>query len=74
MKNGKCPKCDSTNIFKQDRGAWMGENGGLYVQTGFATKASDFESYVCVDCGYFENYIIDKGKLQEVQKKWAKVS
>ena len=35
---------------------------------------SEFESYVCTECGYFENYITDKAKLQEVQQKWAKVA
>ena len=73
MINGKCPSCSSTNVFKRDQGVYMGERY-LFVETGFATNNCDYESYVCVDCGYYENHIKDKGKLQSVQKKWTKVS
>jgi len=72
MKNGKCPKCNSSNVFKQVQGA-MPEQG-FYVFTSALTSPSKCDSYVCVDCGYFENYITDKAKLQQVQKNWTKVA
>jgi hypothetical protein len=71
MKDGKCPKCNSSNVYKRDQGA--GPEHGFFVSTSTITGGSAYESYVCVDCGYFENYIQDKAKLQDVQKKWTKV-
>ena len=73
MKNGTCPKCNSSNVFKKIKGVLVG-NGVITVNSGFSIMGSEFESYLCVDCGYFENYIMDKAKLQEVQQKWAKVT
>jgi predicted nucleic-acid-binding Zn-ribbon protein len=72
MKNGKCPKCNSSNVFKQEGGA--GPEHGIYVYTSMLTSPSKCDSYICVDCGYFENYIMDTAKLQEVQKKWTRVA
>jgi hypothetical protein len=31
------------------------------------------EGYVCTTCGYFETYIAEQGKLNEVAQKWEKV-
>ncbi|MGB8645395.1 MAG: hypothetical protein WCF84_09160 [Anaerolineae bacterium] len=73
MKNGQCPKCNSSDVFKKTRGVLFG-NGALTVSTGELIGWSDFESYVCVNCGYFENYIVDQAKLQKVQKKWTRVA
>ena len=44
------------------------------IDSSFDIMGSEFESYVCTECGYFENYITDKAKLQGVQQKWAKVA
>ncbi len=73
MKNGTCPRCNSSNVFKKTKGAYFG-NGMLTVGSSFDIMGSEFESYVCTECGYFENYILDKPKLQEVQQKWTKVT
>jgi predicted nucleic-acid-binding Zn-ribbon protein len=30
-------------------------------------------SYVCANCGYFENYIADQSKLADIASKWERV-
>ena len=73
MRNGTCPKCNSTNVFKKSKGAYFG-NGVLTVDNSFGVVGSDFESFVCVECGYFENYILDPAKLQQVREKWTRAA
>jgi predicted nucleic-acid-binding Zn-ribbon protein len=78
MKNGKCPKCDSTNVFMNRSGVEWGDEGGwIDVWIGSpdsrSGKQSEYDSYICVDCGYFENYILDRDILHEVQTKWTRV-
>jgi hypothetical protein len=46
---------------------------GVYVYTGVMTSVSPYVSYVCTDCGYFENYIDDRAKLADVASKWERV-
>jgi hypothetical protein len=55
------------------------ENGGglgrgpFYVFTSAFSMPTPTEDYVCTTCGYFESYIADQGKLNEVAQKWEKV-
>jgi len=36
------------------------------------TPRSDRITYLCADCGYYENHIIDKDILAGVREKWDK--
>lgn len=71
MKNGICPKCSAASVYTKKRGA--GFEGGLYVYTSILTSGTDYISYVCTSCGYFENYISDPSKLLHVEEKWDQV-
>jgi len=76
MKDGICNACRSTKIFAKQNGFTHGK--GFQVQTGLAsvlelTKTSTID-FVCVNCGYFEQYIDDKRKLKEVADSWEKVN
>lgn len=72
MKSGTCPKCQSSNVFKKKKGANYSK--GVYVYTGIVTSVSSYVSYICTDCGYFENYIDDnRAKLADVAGKWERV-
>lgn len=71
MKNGICPKCGAASVYTKKRGA--GFEGGLYIHTSILTSGTDYLSYVCITCGYFENYISDASKLQHVAEKWDQV-
>jgi hypothetical protein len=74
MKNGHCPKCNSANVYTKDGGlSWGAED--LLIDDGSFAQNADCVSYICIDCGYFENYIVDMARLQKkVQKNWTKVA
>ena len=80
MKNGQCPECNSSNVFKHVNGVRFGDGGGGDGVTIFSGDLNHliryvhYESYVCVGCGYFKNYVVDKAPLQEVQQKWNKAA
>ena len=78
MKNGKCPKCNSNNVHHCNRGLdWGSESQSIEIWSGEDKRDhiwTGFDSYVCVDCGYFETYILKKEALDLVRSKWAKVS
>jgi len=76
MKNGQCPKCNSSNVFKMQNGIYWG-NGYLRFVGSRPLMNTNCDSYVCIDCGYFENYIVDREILQKVpnmKKGWTKVA
>jgi predicted nucleic-acid-binding Zn-ribbon protein len=75
MKDGKCPKCSSTEACTKPKGIGFGQ-GSVYVHISseWASKPiKDVDSHLCANCGYFENYISDKAKLEAVAKDWTKV-
>jgi len=78
MKNGRCSKCNSTNVFMNRSGIeWSDESGRVTIWIGSpesrSGKQSYYDSYICIDCGYFENYILNQDVLHEVKKNWSKV-
>jgi len=59
MKSGTCPKCNSTNVLKKAKGVSF-RSYPIRVNTGgMMIGGSEFDSYVCADCGYFENRIFN---------------
>jgi hypothetical protein len=73
MRNGKCPRCNSATVHAQNGGLGITEWRKIHVYTGAISTAVPYVSFVCVTCGYFENYIADPGKLAQVAKTWQKV-
>ena len=69
MKNGICPKCNSSNIYFKPY---------ELREVRLHNKLVEYTDYVCSDCGYFETYITDKdavGKIPVRAKKlgdWKK--
>jgi hypothetical protein len=51
----------------------LGQDDTLIISEGKVPGGAQTEAFQSVDCGYFENYIIDTAKLQDVQKKWTRV-
>lgn len=78
MKDGKCPKCGSENVYTREGGIHY-EQHWIYLDTvGSEWKACKYDSYICTECGYFENYIREKDMrgsnvLEEVAQEWDKV-
>lgn len=70
MKNGKCPKCDSSNVYFKEYALDKVTVDG---------KSAEYVNYVCTDCGYFETYITDKYALSKIAARaetmgdWKKV-
>ena len=77
MKNGKCPSCDSTEIFASDFAPLQagGSFLGLYNPNGNDLK---LEVQVCASCSHIEIGVAEssKPKVAELVKSenWKKVS
>lgn len=78
MRNGICPKCNSSEVYSgekvQTKTNSYGMNavpirGGIY----FAPVTAPMDNYVCARCGYVESYIADRKKLDEIAERWVKV-
>lgn len=63
MTNGICPKCSAAQIY---RFAAMAEQRDIWV--GFFTKLP-LSYYLCTQCGYLEQYVLDTGSLKAVREK-----
>jgi transposase-like protein len=62
MKKGRCPKCNSTNVRKQPKLSREAVSVGL--------RTLPLDRYVCVTCGYTEQFVADADKLRFVEEKW----
>ena len=74
MKNGACPQCDSKEVYETENG--IGGSEITFIKRGrFGLMATTMLSYLCVKCGYFENYITNEKHLDEISKsgRWIKV-
>ena len=73
MKNEKCPKCGSAEIFS---GADVYPKSGPFTSNSIPislTSIAPLDNYVCAQCGYVESYIADPHKLKEITQKWQKI-
>jgi len=80
MKKGQCPKCKSENV------ATSGDKGGVGFDDSLMTilfgkgwaGTQKWATYLCLDCGFYENYVEDREKLDQIQsdlekRGWKKV-
>jgi hypothetical protein len=73
MKNGKCPKCGSAEIYvAKDLPLKNGPFGSNSIPISLTSIAA-LDNYVCVECGLVERYVAEEGKLREIVKKWKHV-
>jgi glutaredoxin-related protein len=73
MKNGYCPKCESLKIYLKRNGIADFEGLKVTASTVGWKHPVVYDSYLCTNCGFFENYIVDKKKLSTVEEIWNKV-
>ncbi len=72
MKTGKCPKCQSfdvyigTEVFPKS-----GPFGSNTIPVSLTSVAA-LDNYVCGECGYVERYVAEESKLKEIKRKWEK--
>nr|MBC8361747.1 hypothetical protein [Candidatus Desulfatibia profunda] len=72
MKQGRCPKCHSQEVYAGvDVLPKSGPFGSNSIPVSIVSIAA-LDNYVCVQCGYLERYIADAEKLKEISKKWKK--
>ena len=70
MTQGKCPKCDSDEIYvKRER-----LNEGISTLCISIWKDTILTNYVCISCGYVESYVTEKKALEQIKKKWDKAN
>ncbi len=69
MKKGTCPKCGSTEIRTNRRKIHQGDH--FYLGSAGLTGLY-CHSYVCLDCGYLEDYVEPK-YLAKMAEKWDKI-
>ena len=77
VKMTKCPKCNSSNVFTK-KGSGVGFDAVIWVGLGIGMKStSEWVTYLCVECGYFENYLVhqdwlNKIKMEPEKHNWRK--
>lgn len=70
MKNThECPKCNAHDIIRIPGPASVGYTQNK-VPTGFFSTGN-VDRYVCLDCGFTEEWIANEKDLEKVRKKYA---
>ena len=75
MKSGQCPRCKANTIYLRKQGIEYERSMqlGILIRTDEGGGPIPLNNYVCTTCGYFENYIADKTKLEQIAAQWEKV-
>jgi Zn ribbon nucleic-acid-binding protein len=75
MKTGKCPKCNATTVYCKTRGIHYGSRGPFVTISNeiAARSVNEVDVYICISCGYYENYLVDPDRLQAIARDWDKV-
>ena len=74
MKQGKCPKCGSEEIYSAiDLPLKSGPFGSNSIPVSLTAIAA-LDNYVCVDCGLVESYVADESMLKKIANKWKAVN
>lgn len=63
MTNGICPKCSAAQVY---RFAALGYQRDLPI--GFLSSLP-LSYYLCTQCGYLEQYVLEAGSLRAVREK-----
>ena len=57
MKQGKCPKCGSTDVYSGEEIAFKSGPFGSNSIPVALTSIASLDNYVCTACGLVESYI-----------------
>jgi predicted nucleic-acid-binding Zn-ribbon protein len=74
MKDGKCPRCGSADIYS---GSDLPLKGGPFSSNSIPislTSMAPLDNYVCSSCGLVESYIADEKKLKEIMHRWKPIN
>lgn len=64
MKNGTCPKCNSSDVYFKPY---------ALDKVTLDGKGVAYTDYICTECGYFETYITDKDVLGKISIRAEKI-
>lgn len=66
MKNGICPKCESSDVY-----ASKSESHGIRIPLSWTEAFT--ELYVCAKCGFLEFYVQHESDLEKIKENLKKV-
>lgn len=73
MKNTKhCPKCGSFNVVRvPDNPSRHASGNNIYTSTFTLIKKIPVIRYVCVNCGYTENWVENGQQREEIKRAFG---
>lgn len=67
MINGQCIKCQAKSVLMSDGGGGISSDVYLRIRKGNQYSATaTWVTYLCTNCGYFENYFRDADLLAKI--------
>jgi len=76
MKNGKCPMCDSTEVYVNRSVRFFASNTkvNLRDESGNIEAGAGFVPYICASCGFSALYVKEMSDIQALPGKagWEK--
>jgi predicted nucleic-acid-binding Zn-ribbon protein len=73
MKNGQCLKCGSREVFSNTNRKFPALNTMTIGSGNFGNRYAYLDTYVCVHCGYVENYVAKQADLNYIKEEWTAV-
>jgi predicted nucleic-acid-binding Zn-ribbon protein len=79
MRQGQCPKCASQRVHVSNvrlplQGWTLFNAIAITDSFWWGSSTAILRHYVCVSCGYVEQYVTDTDKLLEIAARWPQVS
>ena len=75
MRNGTCPSCSSTDVYRQAGHRLQYEKVTLKLGIlGIFSKTTAPDRYACTACGHVEFYLSSAEDLQTIRDSWERVS
>ncbi len=68
MRTGKCPKCNSQEVYlSEDGGGIGGHELSVEVKNGGPRITYKWQTCLCATCGYYENYLLDRQMIASIK-------
>ena len=74
MKDGQCPKCGAQAVYLFSGGSPAAPINAVRLSRTPRVNFAPVDTYVCVNCGYLENYVAHAEKLSYIADHWAQVA
>lgn len=74
MRDGHCPKCGShsvhvSTVVVPPKGRSVFNAIPITYSAWWGASSAPLKQYICVECGYVEQYVEDPEKLKEIAAK-----